>query len=107
MMAFEKLAPCRVAYGPHLLGRADDVREEHGREHSVELRLLRPCPGDEALELGEHRFAIAHKRPVLVSGKLDELRTRDLLCDVHGVLERHELVIGSVHHQRWHPNGWK
>ena len=37
-----EIAPARVPEVGELLGRADDVREEDGCEHPVEIRLLTP-----------------------------------------------------------------
>src|SRR5439155_24276403 len=53
----EQLAPARIAQLRGFRGRADDVREEHCREHSVGLRvtprLLLPDLLQEALDLAQ------------------------------------------------------
>ena len=46
----EQLLPARVAELGGPLGRADDVREQHGREHAVRLARA-PRPRDELLDL--------------------------------------------------------
>ena len=40
VVTLDELMPLAVAELDRLLRRADDVREEHGREHAVDLRLL-------------------------------------------------------------------
>ena len=74
----EQLAPAPVAELGRALGRADDVGEEHGREHAIRLGPG-PDAREELLDLVDDRVGIARPDEVLVAGELDELRARDLL----------------------------
>ena len=57
----------------------DDVGEQDGREHAVELRLVVADLLQEALDLDEQSFRVAHEEEVVLAGQLDEPGTRDAL----------------------------
>jgi hypothetical protein len=79
----QKLAPAAVAKLRHHLGRADDVREQYGRQHPIGLELF-PLSGSdlgaEPLDLGEERIRVADCRGEVAAGKLDKPGAGNLLA---------------------------
>jgi len=71
----DELRPAGVAELGRLLGRADDVCEEDGRENGVGFRLF-PSRRDEAFDLGGRRLGIAGYERVAPSGEFDAARSR-------------------------------
>ena len=55
-------ASARSPSSPRALGRADDVGEEHGREHAVGLARPRPHAGEELLDLVDDLRRVARPR---------------------------------------------
>ena len=72
----QQLPPARVAELRESLRRADDVGEHHGREHAVGLGS-RAVPGQELLDLAEHRLGVPGPRQVIDPRKLDVPGARD------------------------------
>src|SRR5262249_56516137 len=59
VMALDDVAPCAVAEERRLLRGANDVGEEHGREHAIEFRLLVADAGQERFDCVAERLLIA------------------------------------------------
>jgi hypothetical protein len=77
VMAFQQVAPSAVAELCRAVARADDVREEHRRQHSVGLSFVPsariPEVGEEALELHRNRSVRPPDGEVARAWYLDEL----------------------------------
>lgn len=58
MVPLDEVAPAGVSELRDFLRRPDDVGEEDGREHAVELGFLRPHGGEEPLDLLDHRVLV-------------------------------------------------
>ena len=101
-MPLDELAPCPIAERLGPLRRTDDVREQDGREHTVELRLLCLDCRQEALGLGDHRIAVAHERSVLVAVKLDKPGPGDPRRHVPGMPDVEECVVHPANHEGRH-----
>jgi len=97
VMLLHEVSPSSVTELGNLLGRPDDVGEEHGREDPVELGILTLDLADEALDLVEEVGALDPS--VHLPGKLDELRAGDAFGDVPAVFDRHRAVVRPVHDQ--------
>ncbi len=54
VMSLDEVTPTRVAELGELLGRADDVREEHRREHALEFCFLTPDLAEECVDRPQH-----------------------------------------------------
>ena len=98
-MRVEQLAPAPVAELGRQLRRADQIREEHGREHAVRLGAV-PDAGHELLDLVEHRVLVADPRQVVVARQLDVLRAVDALGEIAGAFDRHGAIAGAVQDER-------
>ena len=99
----DEIGPCAISATCELLGRADDVGEEHGREHAIGLGDA-ALAGHELLDLGEDRFRVAHPREVVAPGHLDEAGPRDPLGEVATALDR-DRVLAPVDHERLDADG--
>jgi hypothetical protein len=76
MVVLQQIAPAPVTEALGVLGRSDDVGEQDGGEAPVEVGG--PArPGEELLDLVEHRVGIAEVRERVFAGQLDVLRVRD------------------------------
>ena len=85
MVLVQKLAPAAIVELGHPLGRADDVREQYGRQHPVGLELF-PLSGldlgAEPLDLCEEGVRVADGRGEVAAGKLDKPGAGNLLGEV-------------------------
>src|SRR5439155_10731765 len=108
VVAHQELAPRPVTELPGARARADDVGEEHGREHPFRLRLGPPARAphadQELLRLVERPLE-ARAEEELTPGQLDEPRTRDPLGHVPRALDRPRWLLDRMEEQRWHPDG--
>ena len=101
-MALDELVPLPIAELDRLLRRADDVREEHRRQHAVDLGLL---PGsllpDTAQELRDRldRLIRVDERSMVVPRQLDQLCAGNTLGHVATVLDR-DGIVDPVNEQR-------
>jgi hypothetical protein len=67
IMSIEKVAPGSIAIGAGATGRVDDILEDHGREHPVDLRgRSRTC--QKLLHLREYSVAGVEKREMVSAG---------------------------------------
>ena len=71
----EQVAPAAVADPGGELGRADDVGEQHGGQHPVDLDGVHA--GQELLDLGDDGVGVAEVEEVVVAGQLDESGARE------------------------------
>ena len=90
--------PGRVAEFGRVSGRVDDVGEEHRRQHPVRGPV--PVPGQELLDLVEHRVGGRRPRHVVGTRHEHELRTLDARRDVAAEPAGHETILLRVQHQR-------
>jgi hypothetical protein len=102
----QELAPPPVSDARGELGRADDVGEQHGREHAVGLRR-RSQARDELLDLLEHPVLIASPKEVVGSRDPHELRPGDVIGEVFGVADREAHGVSVVDHERRHADRWQ
>jgi hypothetical protein len=80
------------------LRRADDVREEHRREHAVELPH-RAHAGQELLDLVGDGVKITCPEDEVIARQFDPASTRDVLREVATVLNADHAVAAAVHHE--------
>jgi hypothetical protein len=73
----EQLAPSAVAHGGGAFGRADDVRDEHGRQDAFGERRG-PGAGHELLDLGHDGVGLVPPELVVDARDLDQPRTGNL-----------------------------
>ena len=94
----QQLAPSAVAELPGAKGRIDDVGEQNRSQHPVGLGG-RADPRQELLDRIEgHLRVLPHDREI-DPWELDELRFRDVLCQVAAMGDGHERHVRSVQHQ--------
>src|SRR5262245_42552499 len=97
MVLGEQVLPGAVAELRGSRGGADDVGEQERCEHAIGLHLLlNAC--QEALDLVEQRVSIALPGQVVVSGQLDEARSRDALA--HEARSLPVVLARAVKHER-------
>jgi CMP/dCMP kinase len=72
VVVLNQLAPAAIAKIDGVLRRAHDVGEQHGREHPIEIRLLRAHGSVEAVDLADHRLPVAQPRKMVRPVELDE-----------------------------------
>jgi hypothetical protein len=99
-MLVEQLTPAAVAELARPLGRADDVREHHGREDPVRLGD-RAVSGEELLDVVADLVGISHPGPVVIAVEVDEPRVGDVLRHVAATAGRDHVAV-AVHHQGRH-----
>ena len=100
VVALDGLPPSSVAELGRLLGRSDDVREQHGREHPIERRLLVAHRTEESADLLDHRRHVAVPGEVVRALELDEPSPRDVASQVAAFLDViHDLVL-PMHDER-------
>ena len=101
-MRLEQVAPLAVAHLRHLLGRADQIGEQHGCEHAVGLgHGVRA--GEEPLDRMQHRACLARERERVGSRELDVLGAHDPFregADLGG-----DDAVAPVDHERRHADG--
>ena len=88
VVSLDEVVPLAVAELDGLLRGADDVGEQHRREHAVDLRLLpRPLVPDAVQELPDRLDDLVRVDPgrVVFPGQLDHLRTGNALGQVAAV----------------------
>ena len=90
VVPLEQVAPAPVAELRRPLGRADDVGEEHRREHAVGLGHRGATPVRNSSISSSERVLVADPRQVVVARQLDEPRAGDLLGDVAALLDVHD-----------------
>ena len=99
MVRVEQLPPAPVTELARALRRADDVGEEHGREHTVRLRCL-PNARQELADLFEHLVgSAAGPRHVARTGQLDVAGAFDVGREKPGILHVTDTVVDPVHDQ--------
>ena len=76
-MLLEQLRPSPITELAGLVGRADDVGEEDGGEHAVEVRLLVPHRPEESLDCRDVGLGVLQPDHVSRARDLDETRSRD------------------------------
>ena len=84
VMLGEELAPSGVSDLGRAVGRADDIGEEHGREHAVVPRS-RPGSRDEVLDLAQQRILVARPQQAASARQLDVRCAGDVLSQVAAV----------------------
>src|SRR5690242_5528490 len=99
MVRVEKGPPVTVAARRRLLGRADDVGEEDGREHPIASRS-EPDARQELLDLADERIRVADPRDVVDARELDEPRARNPFGHVASAVDAGHLIVGAVEDQR-------
>jgi len=103
----QKLAPAAVAKLRHHLGRADDVREQYGRQHPIGLELF-PLSGSdlgaEPLDLGEERIRVADCRGEVAAGKLDKPGAGNLLGEVSSAANVEPRQLRAMQDERRYPD---
>jgi hypothetical protein len=103
----QKLAPAAVAKLRHHLGRADDVREQYGRQHPIGLELF-PLSGSdlgaEPLDLGEERVRVADCRGEVAAGKLDKPGAGNLLGEVSSAANVEPRQLRAMQDERRYPD---
>ena len=105
-MALDQLSPATIAELRRPLARADDVREEHGCEHTVQLGVCRPLLGE------RDREALDLSTMVSLSPYHGQWGPpRKLLESCAGDLRRHptrrgdgQVILAAVQHERRHPD---
>ena len=100
VVPIEELTPLAVAQLPRTLGRAHDVREQHGGENAVRLLGLAHTR-QELLDLVHDLVAAACRRDVVLACELDVACAGDAPGEEAGVLDMTDLVADAVDDQRW------
>ncbi len=106
VVALDEIVPLAVAELDRLLRRADDVGEEHRREHAVDLRLLPSSLGPDAVQELRDRFDdLVGVDPgrVVDPGQLDQLRAGNALSEV-ATVARWDPLVDAVNEPRGHAN---
>ena len=83
----------------------DEIREEDGGKHSVELRFFVANSRYEPAQLSENALRVSRKGRVLGAWQLDDFGVRHVLADVTGLLDGLGRVVGPVQHERGHHDG--
>ena len=97
-MPCQEICPRVIAECTRAIGRADEVREQDRREHTV-ADSRRAQPGEELLDLVDDVVGLP-ERDVRVARQLDEPRTRDVLGDVTTFLHARIAVVAAMNDQR-------
>jgi hypothetical protein len=109
VVALEELQPLAIAELGRPVREAHDVGEEHRRQHAVGLGLVpaaaRPEVGQERLDGAVELGGPSVDREVPEARQLQELGLRHPLGQEARRVDRHELVLGTMEHQRGHVHG--
>src|SRR5262249_10758797 len=109
VMTLEQITPCPVSEIGCSLARADDVGEQHRRQHAIRLGCVpvaRLDLRDESFQLGEDRILVADLRSEVPPRQLDEPRPRNMIREVAAATNV-DRDLGPMQHQRWHPDLWE
>ena len=105
-MSIEKVAPGSIAIGAGAPGRVDDILEDHGREHPVDLRgRSRTC--QKLLHLSEYSVAGVEKREMVGPRNLNQSCAGDASGQLAAAFDAHQRVIRQVDNQGRNPYGTK
>ena len=98
VVPLEEVAPRSIAHHGCAIGRTDDVGEDHGGEHPVELRFHVGQVGEEAIHALR---AVREQLPrVFSAGKLEEDRAGDVRGGIPALLDRFDRIVRDVGHER-------
>ncbi len=98
MVGIQQVSPSSVAQGRRSLGRADDVAEEDGGEHSVGLGG-RGRTGQEFGHCVEGLLSPLGEEPGIGPRYLHEPRSGDVLGEVLTMFQGDQREVGPVEHQ--------
>ena len=98
----DQVSPCPVAHPCSGLGRGDDVREEDGRQHTVEVHLGAVRSGEEPFDGIEELVLIAGEREVVGSRELKQSRPGDICREMARTLDRLLPIVDAMRDQHGH-----
>src|ERR1700730_6878800 len=85
VVARKQSLPVFIAEFCRLRGRADDVAEEHGGEHTIGLGRVAGT-SEEFLDFPHQRLAVAYPRQVIVTRQRHKARAADVVSEVAAIL---------------------
>ena len=100
----EQLLPAGVSQPRGRYGRADDVNEQHRREHAIGFGYVaNTC--QEFLDLADQCLRLARPGEVVGAGQLDEATVRDLRGEQAVTLRNHVLRVRTEEHKGRNADG--
>src|SRR5262249_3423945 len=84
VVAVEKFTPSAVPQCGRSFGGGDDVGVQHRGQDPVSVVRVADA-GQEVLDLTDRCLGITYEHQVVLTGKLDEFRLRDVLGEIFGV----------------------